>query len=53
MSATPPAPRHAIIDLLNREFAAILRLPDIQEKHTAVGALIAGALVVRTGESLR
>jgi tripartite-type tricarboxylate transporter receptor subunit TctC len=35
---TPPT----IIERLNREFAAILKMPDIQERHAAFGAVITG-----------
>jgi tripartite-type tricarboxylate transporter receptor subunit TctC len=37
-AGTPPA----IVARLNREFAAILALPDIQERHASAGAVIAG-----------
>jgi len=38
----PARTPRAIIERLNREFAAILQLPDIQEKHAAVGSVITG-----------
>ncbi len=41
LGAPARTPR-AIIERLNREFAAILQLPDIIEKHAAVGSLITG-----------
>ncbi len=41
LGAPARTPR-AIIERLNREFAAILQLPEIQEKHTTVGAIITG-----------
>jgi tripartite-type tricarboxylate transporter receptor subunit TctC len=46
---TPPA----IIDRLNREFAAILALPDIQEKHAAAGAVIIGGTSRQAQDYLR
>ncbi len=39
-AGAPARTPRAIIDRLNREFAAILQLPDIQEKHAAVGSII-------------
>ncbi len=39
LGAPARTPR-VIIERLNREFAAILQLPDIQEKHTTVGSII-------------
>jgi len=48
-SCAPARTPRAIIDRLNREFAAILQLPDIQDKHTSVGAIITGG----TPEQLR
>jgi tripartite-type tricarboxylate transporter receptor subunit TctC len=38
----PARTPRAIIERLNREFAAVLQLPDIQEKHASVGAIIIG-----------
>jgi len=38
----PAGTPQAIVQRLNREFAAILALPDIREKHAAAGAVIAG-----------
>ncbi len=32
----------AVVERLNREFAAILQMPDIQEKHVVAGAVITG-----------
>lgn len=43
----------AIIDKLNKEFAAILQLPDIQEKHEASGAVITGGSPQQCREYLR
>jgi tripartite-type tricarboxylate transporter receptor subunit TctC len=37
-AGTPPS----IVQRLNREFAAILALPDIRERHAAAGAVITG-----------
>ncbi len=39
LGAPARTPR-AIIERLNREFAAVLKLPDIVEKHAAVGSII-------------
>jgi tripartite-type tricarboxylate transporter receptor subunit TctC len=41
LGAPARTPR-AIIDRLNREFATILQLPDIQEKHSAAGSIVSG-----------
>jgi len=41
LGAPARTPR-AIIERLNREFAAVLQLPDIIEKHTAAGSVITG-----------
>ncbi len=41
LGAPARTPR-AIIERLNREFAAVLQLPDIVEKHAAAGSLITG-----------
>lgn len=38
----PARTPRAIIERLNREFAAVLQLPDIVEKHAAAGSLITG-----------
>jgi tripartite-type tricarboxylate transporter receptor subunit TctC len=38
----PAGTPQAVVQRLNREFAAILALPDIREKHAAAGAVIAG-----------
>lgn len=40
--AAPARTPQAIIERLNREFAAILQMPDIQERHAAAGAVITG-----------
>ena len=40
--AAPARTAQAIIDRLNREFAAILELPDIRERHAAAGSVISG-----------
>jgi tripartite-type tricarboxylate transporter receptor subunit TctC len=46
---TPPA----IIDRLNREFATILQLTDIVEKHSAFGSLIIGGTLAQAQSYLR
>ena len=41
LGAPARTPR-AIIERLNREFSAVLQLPDIVEKHATVGSVITG-----------
>jgi len=43
----------AIIDRLNREFAAILQLTDIVEKHSAFGSIIIGGTLEQAQSYLR
>jgi tripartite-type tricarboxylate transporter receptor subunit TctC len=48
-AGTPPA----IVTRLNREFAAVLALPDIRERHAASGAVIAGGTPQELHDYLR
>ena len=52
LGAPARTPR-AIIERLNHEFAAILQLPDIREKHTVVGALIIGGTAAQFRDYLK
>ncbi len=49
----PARTPQAIIERLNREFAAILQLPDIQERHAVAGAVITGGTPQQFHDYLR
>jgi tripartite-type tricarboxylate transporter receptor subunit TctC len=49
----PAGTPQAIVQRLNREFAAILALPDIREKHAAAGAVITGGTPRQCHDYLR
>ncbi len=49
----PARTPQAIIERLNREFAAILQLPDIQERHAVAGAVIIGGTPQQFHDYLR
>jgi tripartite-type tricarboxylate transporter receptor subunit TctC len=49
----PAGTPRAILQRLNREFAAILALPDIREKHAAAGAVITGGTPQQFHDYLR